>query len=548
MRDLTKFCAIMSSSKLTIIERTPPVEIPGGGISSVRRHFLAIENHGGEPPSPSRSPSAFQTHLHGRESPVQSWLKSRKAELYSVDSVQREGHKRAVPDPGSPQRQRTKYQVDSISAQGSWPPPSNKQSTSPVTVRTVSPRILSLCNKFASSDSTERNLLEPPGPPLTRSVSTPDISDERSDDEEISSLLNRRSGSTRNLRLTLAPSDSVSSEAAKHALLSPGYSPSSGYCSGVSNSPVCLSPRSQSPTMSEMQDKGRSHSLSLPNEHMKTLRTHSQDSGVSSITPESPRTLRKTLSAGNRSDSDEFGLTVPKMHRQRTLRRSSNITDSLESEGSSLACSAISKESLLSPDEGFQEVEKLAAEYADHSSKQADPEKTDSIPFRLNNTVKQDSRDSESSLERHQSVSQRNSLDVYMRRDFWARSDTLSTIQSSFEYGPPAVIVSDHCDIIVEESTPNSYTIIPDSGVTNSYLTTEDVDLNRKIKSSENKHEELERKLSTASTLSTVSSCSIATLSRESSLCIDEPSEESQSDQNSNKETKTAKSVSFLLV
>lgn len=542
MRDLTKFCAIMSSSKLTI-ERTPPVEIPGGGISSVRRHFLAIENHGGEPPSPSTSPSAFQT-LHGRGSPVQSWLKSRKADLYSVDSVQREGHKRAVPDPGSPQRQRTKYQVESISAQGSWPPPSNKQSTSPVTVRTVSPRILSLCNKFASSDSTERNSLEPPGPTLTRSVSTPDISDERSDDEEISSLLNRRSGSTRNLRLTLAaPTDS--SESAKHALLSPGYSPSSGYCSGVSNSPVCLSPRSQSPTMSEIQDKGRSHSLSLPNEHMKTLRTHSQDSGVSSITPESPRTLRKTLSAGNRSDSDEFGLTVPKMHRQRTLRRSSNINDSLESEGS-LACSAISKESLLSPDEGFQEVEKLAAEYADQSPKNADHEKTDSVPFRLNNTVKQDSRDSESSLERHQSVSQRNSLDVYMRRDFWARSDTLSTIQSSFEYGPPAVIVSDHCDIIVEESTPNSYTLIPDSGGTSSYLTTEDVDLNRKVKSGQEKREELERKLSTASTLSTVSSCSLATLSRESSLCIDEPSEESQSDQNGNKETKTAKSVSVF--
>ncbi len=474
---------------------------------------------------------------------MQSWLK--KADIYSADSVQKEGQKRAVPDSGSPQRQRTKQKQTNSSTQGSWPPPTTTKTTtsrsSPLTVRSVSPRILSLCSKFGSAESAEKDTPELLiSSTLTRSVSTPNISDEKSDDEEISALLNRRSGSTKNLRLTLDPSDSVSSESTKHMLLSPGYSPSSGYCSGVSNSPVCLSPRSQSPTMNEVPEKARSNSLCLPDTgHLKTLRTHSQDSGVSSIAHESPRTLRKTLSAGNRSDSDEFGLSVPKLHRQRTLRRSNNIvsSDSVESDSSSLGC-AISKESLLSPDEGFQEVEKLAAEYAasdEQSPRCNDGDKSSAISKLVQ--LKQDSRDSDSSIH-HQSVSQRNSLDVVMRRDYWARSETLSTIQSSFDCMPPAVIVSDHCDRIMEEDSTQAFPLMTtDSSVPSLYLTIEDIDNSKKLLT--NKHEELERKLSSSSSLSTFS-----TLSRDSSLCVEDEPTDTTTDSSSKDREKALKSVS----
>lgn len=573
--------ATTSSSNQTLVERTSPVEIPGGvggaNPTTCRGQYLELESHhdAAHPPVFSPSPpskSAFQHH-HRRlvnddvVSPVQSWLSLKIADV-EEESQDVTSHRNvhmvikqhaSSPGGGSPQRKHTSpehkhgdpvVREPETIAGVTWPPP-DKIPTSPVTVRPVSPRILSLCSKFASTENAD-SIINSSGVRTTllsgSSVSQSElIISDKDNDEEIESLMDRRSGNS--LRLTLAPSDSVSSESAKH-MLSPGYSPSSGYCSGVSNSPVCLSPQSQSPTISEMQEKGRSNSLSLPDSHfVKTLRTHSQDSGVSSIAHESPRQLRKTWSAGNRGDSDEsFGLTVPKFHhKHRTLKRTGNVnSDSLEPENAASVECAISKESLLQPDEGFQEVEKLAAAYAADSPATDATDVKDtlsSIQLLESKQPSDETTTGECSNQQLLSSSHKlSSFDIAQRRDYWARSDTLSTIQSSFEYMAPSVIVSDHCDSIVEEPTPCSTPYASTAGLPPAhYLTIEDIDSQKKTSSGDD-HNDLCRKLSTVSTISTGS-----TLSRESSICVEDNSVEVTS-LDSLIEDKAVKSVSIGLV
>ena len=249
-----------------------------------------------------------------------------------------------------------------------------------VTVRPVSPKILSLCSKFVSigdasdSGSSSDQLAINNSRPRSKSVTLASRTDESVDPSEtpLSSLFRRRSISPKPLRINLAPPDIYSldpdgSGPLTKQLLSPSTSPSSGYGSGINSSSPVWSPRSHSPTQETQMHREQTEirpllSVAAP-EQVRSGRSLSHDSGVARLSVESPS------AAGRSSSEDEpcpvshsrvrsmhvdcggnFTIQVPKPVRPQLVK--SKPVFHLYPPGSP---SSLQPE-LLSPDEGFQDL------------------------------------------------------------------------------------------------------------------------------------------------------------------------------------------------
>ncbi|XP_071486903.1 uncharacterized protein [Diadema antillarum] len=252
-----------------------------------------------------------------------------------------------------------------------------------VTVRPVSPKIFSLCSKFANvgdngdSGSPREQLAINNSRSRSKSFTLASISDQQTSpgEQPMSSLFRRRSISPKPLKINLAPPeiyppDPDNGTLLPKQLLSPSTSPSSGYGSGFySSSPVCMSPRSHSPTLDsqlqrEQSDDRSTLSVALP-EHSRTCRSSSHDSGFVRLSVESP-------SAQGRSSSEEescseqsghvrsmpshfeknFTIQVPKPVRPQLVK--TKPVFHLYPPGS--PDNVTVKPEILSPDEGFQDL------------------------------------------------------------------------------------------------------------------------------------------------------------------------------------------------
>ncbi|XP_033638017.1 uncharacterized protein LOC117298794 [Asterias rubens] len=356
--------------------------------------------------------------------------------------------------------------VDSRHLLNSYKQPSPNRSLSsdpacPVTVRPVSPGILSLCNKFAPVKSTsDFNLDIPKGRPRSKSATGAMI---KKPDSPVSPLLLRRSVSPKPTKLLLATdsSDSESGQSLNLArnLLSPGNSPSSGYGSGFySSSPLCLSPRSNSPALvvdvTHNSDKTSHGHLTLPDaDGSRAVRTSSQDSGVANIS-ESGLQYGQAPSSGTMSPPETvLSLAVPMNNRPKTLVRSNNVFESIDQRDSK----SFREPSPQSPDEGFQDSDKSNAFDPSVAPLSRDNNKPNQEVKKSKLTIRLKSPGS--SLDQPPSpdppknipeitlpVNSRPFLTVEeRRRDFGNRSDTLMSSVQSFEC-LPSVVVSDHCD------------------------------------------------------------------------------------------------------
>ncbi|XP_054758884.1 uncharacterized protein LOC129264940 [Lytechinus pictus] len=260
---------------------------------------------------------------------------------------------------------------------GSW-----NTSLDSVTVRPVSPKIFSLCSKFVSS-SDNNELSTDSKDQLTihnsrarsKSFTLASISDDQKSPEQLSSLFIRRSSSPKPLKINLAPPEiySIDPESGglfPKQLLSPSTSPSSGYGSGFnSSSPVCMSPRSHSPTLdSQLQREPSDEKSSLsvvPQEQTRTRRSISHDSGVSRLSVESPSCIGRSSSEEepcpeSRSKvrsmhshcGGNFTIQVPKPVRPQLVK--TKPVFHLYPPGS--PTNATVQPEILSPDEGFQDL------------------------------------------------------------------------------------------------------------------------------------------------------------------------------------------------
>ncbi|XP_022110910.1 inositol-trisphosphate 3-kinase B-like isoform X2 [Acanthaster planci] len=394
--------------------------------------------------------------------------------------------------------------------------PLRSLSSDPVTVRPVSPRILSLCNKFAPvNTSTDSYLNLPKTRP--RSLSASGSLTTEKPDSPVSPLLTRRSVSPKPTKLLL-PSDSSDSESGQalstttRNLLSPGNSPSSGYGSGFySSSPMCLSPRSNSPSLAtdltQSSDKTSQDHLALPEvDDRRSIRTSSQDSGVANISVEGGAQLEAqapSVSAASATQVSVISLTVPHS-RPKILTRSSNVFESID-QGDS-ASSGSREPSPLSPDEGFQDSDKTGSfdpvvASSPHEQAAVREVKKSKLTIRLRSpgsSADQSSQES-NSPEVMLPNSSRSFLTVEeRRRDFGYRSDTLQSSMQSFEC-LPSVIVSDHCDEEVSniswDGTMDTSVFTPSKSASSEIgLTIEDIKQSGPI-----------RKLSSASSVSSFS-------------------------------------------
>lgn len=262
---------------------------------------------------------------------------------------------------------------------GSW-----NTSLDSVTVRPVSPKIFSLCSKFmSSSDNNELSsaskdhLAIHNSRPRSKSFTLASISDDPKSPEQLSSLFIRRSSSPKPLKINLAPPEIYSIDPENGGLfpkqlLSPSTSPSSGYGSGFnSSSPVCMSPRSHSPTLESQLEREpieEKSSLSVvPHEqgHTRTRRSISHDSGVSRLSVESPSCVGRSSSEEEpcpesrsqvRSMHSHCGgnitIQVPKPVRPQLVK--TKPVFHLYPPGS--PTNVTMKPEILSPDEGFQDL------------------------------------------------------------------------------------------------------------------------------------------------------------------------------------------------